>query len=128
MARTRWPRRNCEPRPLVQAGQVRPGPRLPTLRPCSVKIREAGPEALSTLSLPITRRPLLLAIVAEWRPYLRLLCSFWRLALSTGGSAGSTCGLCACHMPALFVTVIECVPPGGVQRRQADGAFLDPAS
>ena len=32
--------------------EVRPGPRLPTLRPCSVKIREAGPEALSTLSLP----------------------------------------------------------------------------
>src|SRR6266852_4931539 len=26
MARTRWPRRNCEPRPLVQAGQIRPAP------------------------------------------------------------------------------------------------------
>ena len=32
--------------------QVRPGPRLPTLRPYSVKIGEAGPEALSTSSLP----------------------------------------------------------------------------
>src|ERR1700757_2328060 len=79
-------RRTCEPRPLVQAGQirpappagavqtwgpagrssrrtartasaeseVRPGPRLPTLRPYPVKIGEAGPEALPTLSLPIT--------------------------------------------------------------------------
>jgi hypothetical protein len=33
--------------------EVRPRPRLPTLRPCSVKIREAAPEALSTVSLPI---------------------------------------------------------------------------
>jgi hypothetical protein len=33
--------------------QVRPGPRLPTLRPYSVKIGEAGPEALSPSSLPI---------------------------------------------------------------------------
>ena len=32
--------------------QARPGPRLPTLCPCSVKIGEAGPEALPTLSLP----------------------------------------------------------------------------
>src|SRR6266576_3083413 len=87
MARTRWPVGPGKPRPLVQAGQirpaplvgavktwdpadrssrrtartasadseVRPGPRLPTLRPYSVKIGEAGPEALPTLSLP-TRR------------------------------------------------------------------------
>src|SRR5256885_14269095 len=84
MARTRWPVGPGKPRPLVQAGQirpaplvgavktwdpadrssrrtartasadseVRPGPRLPTLRPYSVKIGEAGPEALPTLSLP----------------------------------------------------------------------------
>jgi hypothetical protein len=32
--------------------QVRPGPRLPTLRPYSVKTGEARPEALSTSSLP----------------------------------------------------------------------------
>src|SRR5271169_7213769 len=32
--------------------EVRPGPRPPTLRPYSVKIGEAGPEALSTSSLP----------------------------------------------------------------------------
>src|SRR2546423_15242534 len=83
MARTRWPVGPGKPRPLVQAGQirpaplvgavktwdpadrssrrtartasadseVRPGPRLPTLRPYSVKIGEAGPEALPTLSL-----------------------------------------------------------------------------
>src|SRR5208282_1801529 len=36
--------------------QVRPGPRLPTLRSYSVKIGEAGPEALSTSSLPSTTR------------------------------------------------------------------------
>src|SRR6266536_1704304 len=79
-------RRTCEPRPLVQDGQirpavpvgaiktwdpadrsfrrttraasaeseVRPGPRLPTLRPHHLKTGEAGPEALPTLSLPIT--------------------------------------------------------------------------
>ena len=35
--------------------EVRPGPRLPTLRPCQPKTTEAGPEALSTSSLP-TRR------------------------------------------------------------------------
>jgi hypothetical protein len=35
--------------------EVRPGPRLPTLRPCSVKIREAAPEVLSTVSLPTMR-------------------------------------------------------------------------
>src|SRR6266487_1851810 len=77
-------RRTCEPRPLVQDGQirpavpvgaiktwdpadrsfrrttraasaeseVRPGPRLPTLRPHHLKTGEAGPEALPTLSLP----------------------------------------------------------------------------
>src|SRR6266513_5980838 len=77
-------RRTCEPRPLVQDGQirpavpvgaiktwdpadrsfrrttraasaeseVRPGPRLPTLRPHHLKTGEAGPEALSTSSLP----------------------------------------------------------------------------
>ena len=33
--------------------QARPGPRLPTLRPCSVEVGEAGPQALPTLSLPI---------------------------------------------------------------------------
>src|SRR2546421_13118540 len=87
MARTRWPVGPGKPRPLVQAGQirpaplvgavktwdpadrssrrtartasadseVRPGPRLPTLRPYSVKIGEAGPEALPTLSLPSMR-------------------------------------------------------------------------
>src|SRR6266851_3304405 len=33
--------------------EVRPGPRLPTLRPYPVKTGEAGPEALSTVSLPI---------------------------------------------------------------------------
>src|SRR6266498_3724925 len=33
--------------------EVRPGPRLPTLRAHHVKIREAAPVALSTLSLPI---------------------------------------------------------------------------
>src|SRR4249920_3235089 len=32
--------------------EVRPGPRLPTLCPYPVKIGEAGPEALPTLSLP----------------------------------------------------------------------------
>src|SRR6266487_555761 len=32
--------------------EVRPGPRLPTLRAHHVKIREAAPVALSTLSLP----------------------------------------------------------------------------
>ena len=31
------------------------GPRLPTLRPHPAKAGEAGPEALSTSSLPITR-------------------------------------------------------------------------
>jgi hypothetical protein len=86
MARTRWPPGSVKPRPLAQAGQIRPaplvgarkpgprpadrfagqperasadsqarpGPRLPTLRPRSVKIGEARPEALPTLSLPIT--------------------------------------------------------------------------
>ena len=74
-----------KPWPLIQARQIRPaapvgarkpgarqivsqdnpsgvsriggqaGPRLPTLRPYSVKIREAGPEALPTLSLPNRR-------------------------------------------------------------------------
>jgi len=45
--------------------QARPGPRLPTLRPCSVNIGEARPEALPTLSLPTLgyrragRKPLL---------------------------------------------------------------------
>src|SRR6266487_5484112 len=80
-------RRTCEPRPLVQDGQirpavpvgaiktwdpadrsfrrttraasaeseVRPGPRLPTLRPHHLKTGEAGPEALPTLSLPTMR-------------------------------------------------------------------------
>src|SRR6266487_4097972 len=80
-------RRTCEPRPLVQDGQirpavpvgaiktwdpadrsfrrttraasaeseVRPGPRLPTLRPHHLKTGEAGPEALPTLSLPTLR-------------------------------------------------------------------------
>ena len=33
--------------------EVRPGPRPPTLRPYPVKTGEAGPEALSTVSLPI---------------------------------------------------------------------------
>src|SRR6266516_6039221 len=32
--------------------KVRPGPRLPTLRPHHRKTAEAGPEALSTVSLP----------------------------------------------------------------------------
>jgi len=32
--------------------EVRPGPRIPTLRPYPVKTGEAGPEALSTVSLP----------------------------------------------------------------------------
>src|ERR1700756_1018270 len=32
--------------------EVRPGPRLPTLRARHVKIREAAPEALPTVSLP----------------------------------------------------------------------------
>src|ERR1022692_941134 len=77
-------RRTCEPRPLVQDGQirsappvgarktgarptdrfarqpdaasadseVRPGPRLQTLRPYQAKTSEAGPEAQSTSSLP----------------------------------------------------------------------------
>src|SRR5712672_2015602 len=90
MARTRWPPGSVKPRPLAQAGQIRPaplvgarkpgprpadrfagqpeqasadsqarpGPRLPTLRPSSVKIGEAGPEALPTLSLPIRARVL----------------------------------------------------------------------
>ena len=33
--------------------EVRPGPRLPTLRARHVKIREAAPEVFSTVSLPI---------------------------------------------------------------------------
>src|SRR5271165_2315274 len=59
----RWVLYKPGPRPADRfAGQperasadslARPGPRLPTLRPCSVKIGEAGPEALPTLSLPI---------------------------------------------------------------------------
>jgi hypothetical protein len=32
--------------------EVRPGPRFPTLRAHHIKIREAGPDALSTVSLP----------------------------------------------------------------------------
>src|SRR5215831_8672832 len=67
--------RTCEPRPLAQARQIRPaapvgawkrgpadkslagqaGTQLPTLRPHQAKTTEAGPEALSTSSLPNTR-------------------------------------------------------------------------
>ena len=35
------------------ASEVRPGPRPPTLCPRDITVREAGPEALSTVSLPI---------------------------------------------------------------------------
>ena len=54
--------------------EVRPGPSLPTLRPCSVKIREAGPEVLSTLSLP-TRYSAndCLAAVAALDPLIAIL-------------------------------------------------------
>jgi hypothetical protein len=43
------------PKTASADSEVRPGPRLLTLRARHIKIREAGPEALSTLSLP-TRR------------------------------------------------------------------------
>src|SRR6202040_2787293 len=96
MARTRWPVGTGKPRPLVQAGQirpappagavktwgpadrssrrtartasaeseVRPGPRPPTLRPHHRKTAQAGPEALSTFSLPIIHCRLGAGIVA----------------------------------------------------------------
>jgi hypothetical protein len=45
-------------RPASAESEVRPGPRPPTLRRRQVETREAGPEALSTSSLPSMR----------WRP------------------------------------------------------------
>jgi hypothetical protein len=47
----RFPR---QPEAASADSEVRPGPRLPTLRTHHLKIREAAPEALPTLSLPIT--------------------------------------------------------------------------
>ena len=96
-------RRTCEPRPLVQAGQirpappagavktwgpadrssrrtaraasaeseVRPGPRPPTLRPHHRKTAQAGPEALSTSSLPniyISPRAAVIALSSTDQP------------------------------------------------------------
>src|SRR6266516_4881108 len=46
--------------------EVRPGPRLPTLRAHHVKIREAAPVALSTLSLPNIRVSPLAGAIAAW--------------------------------------------------------------
>ena len=106
MARTRWPPGPVKPRPLAQAGQIRPaplrlpenlgppqadrfagqperasadsqarpGPRLPTLRPCSVKIGEARPEALPTLSLPIPCGRKLRRWRPRWHTYISQLC------------------------------------------------------
>jgi hypothetical protein len=53
--------------------EVRPGPRLPTLRPCSVKIGEAGPEALSTFSLPIRARSVEAGMVRRIGAYAPVL-------------------------------------------------------
>src|SRR6266536_2735311 len=51
--------------------EVRPGPRLPTLRAHHVKIREAAPVALSTLSLPNRRGCLGAAVLDHNMPNIR---------------------------------------------------------
>src|SRR5579863_9139754 len=112
--------RTCDPRPLVQARQIRPaapvGARNPgtrptdrfagqpdrrqpnlgsgrdpgellTLRPLQHKTGEAGPEALSTVSLPNLGRRYLVTITGHVRAY----CRFWTALrrLLAGAVAGS---------------------------------------
>src|SRR6266496_469612 len=121
-------RRTCEPRPLVQDGQirpavpagaiktwdpadrsfrrttraasaeseVRPGPRLPTLRPHHLKTGEAGPEALPTLSLPGRKHyphsPCRLFAVLSARAPVRHQAQIVLICASTGGYPASPVG------------------------------------
>ena len=71
--------------------EVRPGPRPPTLRPHHRKTTEAGPEALSTLSLPSMR------LSTGWYPTLRRRadCLFGALLGLIGSSRVRWCQACA---------------------------------
>src|SRR6266516_3951291 len=61
--------------------KVRPGPRPLTLRPHHRKTAEAGPEALSTVSLPITRAWVAATVQAGARADYPLLCASSPVAL-----------------------------------------------
>ena len=63
----RFPR---QPEAASADSEVRPGPRLPALRAHRLKIREAAPEALPTLSLPTLGGLLGWLLIVAWPPRL----------------------------------------------------------